>query len=115
MTDAHGHSGPGLAEKSVTMYGDNKLYANALASGIRHIESYSPKDLEAKGIVKGGKVNAEGIWSYINSHVAKPLLGKRNLDSNDPGYLANFAAIRAAVEQYGKKGITPDLLERLVA
>ena len=111
----NGANTPDLANYSVKMYVNNKNYGADLAEGIRHIKGYSKEDLEKKGITKGGKITAEGLMLYVNEHIAKPLLGKRNLDSKDAGYLANFVTIKALVEQYGKQGVTTDLLERLVA
>tara|TARA_Y100000310_G_scaffold255572_1_gene263086 strand:- start:53 stop:688 length:636 start_codon:yes stop_codon:yes gene_type:complete len=105
---------PGLAYQAVSMIASNKQYTTELAKAIRQMGTYTPKELEVKGIVKNGKVNAEGLWNYINQR-AKPLLGTRNLDSNDPGYLAQFLAVKRLTEQYGKQGVSDALVERLVA
>ena len=115
MNETQHTQAPGLAYQAVKMYADHKQYATALARAIRHIEDYKPADLEKKGITNKGKVNAEGLMVYINKHIAKPMLGQRNFDSSDAGYLANFLAIKRAVEQYGRNGITNDLLERVIA
>ena len=105
---------PGLAYQAVSMAAGNKQYSTELAKTIRKIESYSKNELEEKKIVQGGKVNAEALWNYINI-LARPLLAGRNFDSKDPNYLAPYLAIKALVEQYGKKGVSSALIERLVA
>lgn len=105
---------PGLAYQSVTMTAGNKQYGTELAKAIRKIETYSERELEDKKIVQGGKVNAEALWNYVNI-LARPMLAGRNFDSKDPNYLAPYLAIKALVEQYGKKGVSSALIERIVA
>lgn len=110
--NGHGH-GPNVPYQAVQMLVGIKAYQDALSEAVRHMRAYSPKELEEKGITKDGKVQGEGLWAYVN-HIAEGELGKHGLDAQDPRWKAGFNAISGVVKQFGKKGLTTDLLESVI-
>lgn len=104
---------PSVAYQAIEMLRSNKQYGDAIADSLRDLKKYKPEQLEEKGITKGGKINAEGLWNYANK-VAEELLGRQNLDPKDPRWKASYQAISSLVKQFGAKGVTSDLVEALI-
>jgi|GEM_PF-4493542 hypothetical protein len=102
-----------VAYQAIEMLRGNKQYGDTLADTLREIKKYKPEQLEEKGITKGGKINAEGLWTYANK-AAEGLLAKQNLDPKDPRWKASYAAINNVVKQFGGKGVTTDLVEAVI-
>lgn len=104
---------PGIAYQAISMLRSNKTYGETLADALRPLKGYDKEKLEKSGITNEGKINTEGIWTYVNN-VAKDLLKKQNLDPNDPRWLASYQSINSLVKQFGKKGVTTDLIEAII-
>ena len=102
-----------VAYQAVTSIRDIKQYGDELADAIRNIKHYSPKQLEENKITKEGKIDAEGLWSYLNNLV-EGRIGKFKYDVKDPRWKASYNAVKSIVERFGAKGITADVLEALL-
>ena len=96
--DGHANKWYTTLKEAVQRHMGVKNYRTDVDDGIKHLAVYKPEELESHGITKGGKVNAEGLWQYINDHIAKPVIQKFG-DVKDTQYLPSWAAVKSYVSQ----------------
>ncbi len=92
---------PSVAYQAYSLGRSSIGYRKEITKAIRRLAEYSADELKAKGIVtKEGKMDAMGLWTYVNEHVGAQLRKKHFANEQEYRLVVPYNVVNSLVRKY---------------